>query len=226
MTAPRGSNGKFTTPEAIKPGGAPETTPAIPPGGATVETNPSIANTPLPAGGPIGSDNRPEPMPEKRGRGRPRGSGTARPRAMNPNPPGTPEAPPEADLSKATAYRQMGIMAAGLFVGGTVGVFGEEWKPKSAEELNGLEIAVEAYCRAKGIGELSPGWVLVGVVAAYALPRLSQPATAEKLERWSAKLRPRSAGGAQSPAPGADALPVDTGNRVRDVPQTSSKIHG
>lgn len=225
MTAPRSR--KNTPPEQIVPGGAPDQPPAIPAGGATLEPTGSIGDTPLPAGGPIVSDNRPEPgaEPPRRGRGRPKGSGAGRSRPLNPNPPGTPDEP-EADLSKATAYKQMGVMATGLFIGGAVGVFGEEWKPKSEEEQHGLEVAVEAYCRAKGIGDLSPGWVLVGVVAAYALPRISQPATAQKLERWGAMLRPRSARGVATPDVAPETMPVDTGKTPSVFPTGSARIHG
>lgn len=225
MTTPRGPGGKFAPSTKIATGGPGALPPPIP--GRTVEAEAPIGES-IPSGAPlIESDNRPQEAP-KRGPGRPRKDGStprsSRPRAMNPAPPGEPATGGALDAD--IAYRQMGIMSAGLFIAAGVGVFGDEWKPDQPEEQHGLEIAATAYFKAKGIGELSPGWVLLGAVAAYSIPRLQRPATAEKLDRWTAKLARRAPDGPAGEPGGIPAveeapLPVDTGASRRGVPHPS-----
>jgi hypothetical protein len=58
---------------------------------------------------------------------------------------------------------------------------GEHWAPQSDQERAGLTMATKNYFDAKGAVEVSPGWALVLVVAAYSAPRLKHEATRSKL---------------------------------------------
>lgn len=60
-------------------------------------------------------------------------------------------------------------------------IFGEHWAPQSEQERAALVGATKNYFDAKGAVEVSPGWGLVLVAAAYSVPRLRHEATRSKL---------------------------------------------
>lgn len=76
-------------------------------------------------------------------------------------------------------YRAASVAICGIGFGVAQSLFGEAWKPQSAEQSN-IESAVETYFRAKGIIDLPPGIVVVLAVGAYALPRVNDPITRER----------------------------------------------
>jgi hypothetical protein len=79
-------------------------------------------------------------------------------------------------------YDVMAKMYFDLSTGGLVMVFGEEWKPTSEAERDNVCVALKAYLAAKGVQDVSPGWLLAFVVLAYSAPRLRQPTTSSKLK--------------------------------------------
>jgi hypothetical protein len=60
-------------------------------------------------------------------------------------------------------------------------ILGEHWAPQTDQERQALTMATKNYFDAKGAVEVSPGWGLVLVVAAYSAPRLKHEATRSKL---------------------------------------------
>lgn len=94
-------------------------------------------------------------------------------------------APPKDGPMKTTVSpaRAAAVESAMLFAYGGVSIFGDEWKPKSDAEIQGLENAFERYYVAKGIVEFPPTVGLVVALAAYSVPRLATTNTQTKLQK-------------------------------------------
>lgn len=103
---------------------------------------------------------------------------------------------PEVERHKANelACRQGGMMAARLLVNISVGIGGEDFIPRKLSgpggveinELQTLEQAFGDYFVAKDIGDLPPGWMLVGVLSMYYLPRFQMPKTQQRAKGFFA----------------------------------------
>lgn len=164
--------------------GQPETAP---------KTAPTEGQT-TPTASPANAATEAAPAPRKR-RGRPPGSGTRPPGTIPGQPPqhingdllGGPQSPTTAPTPDR--YAQTGAILTDAFIGACVAVFGNEWLPKDNDERNNLASAATSYCRAKQLPDLPPGFVLLGAVAMYALPRLNLPATKSKLQTLTGRLR-------------------------------------
>lgn len=102
-----------------------------------------------------------------RGRGRPPGS--------------TNKKASFADLTPAVDFTALAGSLVDMSTGTAATVLGPEWQPRSPEERQLLVTHLAAYLKAKDVKDIPPGWMLVIVLGAYSLPRLSQPATKEKL---------------------------------------------
>jgi hypothetical protein len=94
-----------------------------------------------------------------------------------PPPPLVPSAPRKA--SRPVDYDNLGNLAAGAWFSGGETVFGEEWKPNSAEEKQ-VPAAFTAYFRAKEIGDIPPGVALALALGNYTVTRLTRPTVRER----------------------------------------------
>lgn len=83
----------------------------------------------------------------------------------------------------AVNYEIMAKMYFDMTTGGLTMVFGKEWEPQNAAERENVCVALKAYLAAKGVQDVSSGWLLAFVVIAYSAPRLRQPSTASKLQQ-------------------------------------------
>lgn len=94
----------------------------------------------------------------------------------------------KAHAANELACRKGGMMAARILVNISVGIGGDDFRPRMLEgpdgakinELEAIESAFGDYFIAKDIGDLPPGWMLVGVLSMYYLPRFQMPRTKEK----------------------------------------------
>lgn len=89
---------------------------------------------------------------------------------------------PAAEPVKLVDYGKMGEMTFDLGTGIFVKLFGDEWKPQSAEERAGVVDAIRAYYQSKQMPDIPPGMMLAIVVAVYAAPRISAPTTRSRLQ--------------------------------------------
>lgn len=75
-----------------------------------------------------------------------------------------------------------GTVIATLFLGACQSIGGDEWEP-TQHERDFQTAAWQAYCVAKNMKELSPGWALCIALGSYAGPRLVKPKTAARIGR-------------------------------------------
>lgn len=195
----RGQGGKFLPRDRkVAPSTIPETPAPAPVAEPTIAPQPAIVETPPVTPPPIEGINQ-DGSPKKR-RGRPPG------RRNNPelggHEPGAAHISPQQGDPDAI-YKGTATMFVGLGIGIAVGVFGDEWKPTSEQEQAGLEIATAAYLKSKGIADISPGWMLLGAIAAYSMPRIQQPKTKEKIDKVLIKLFVKKPQGESMPQPDA-----------------------
>jgi len=78
-------------------------------------------------------------------------------------------------------YEVMAKMYFDMTTGSLQMIFGPEWQPENQAERENVCAALKAYLAAKGVQDVSPGWLLAFVVVAYSAPRLRKPATSSKL---------------------------------------------
>lgn len=90
---------------------------------------------------------------------------------------------------KTVNYKGTAKVLCGMVFGGLEGVFGAAWKPSDGERSS-IEDATETYCQSKEIGDLPPGILLLMVVGMYALPRLNDDGTKERLRKWGLMKAP------------------------------------
>lgn len=117
-------------------------------------------------------------------------TGTARAAEAAP----APDPVAEQYKANALASRQGGMMAARLLVNISVGLGGEDFIPRMLKgpggveinEMESLESAFGDYFIAKQITDMPPGWMLVGVLSMYYLPRLQMPRTRERAKGFFA----------------------------------------
>lgn len=118
-----------------------------------------------------------------------------------PSPPmETPKPPDFSDLSNISAtaeaakrqpaiqavqsinYQQLAEMLFDTSAAVMTNTFGEEWKPKSADERTAVVGPLARYLESKQVQDVPPGMMLTIVVVAYSAPRLKAPQTAGKLK--------------------------------------------
>lgn len=93
-----------------------------------------------------------------------------------------------ADLEDITAtevivdHKAMSVMLFDSSTGCLSMVLGEEWRPRSEEERNGMLGSIEAYLVATKAKDIPPGVMLTLVCLAYSAPRLQAPSTKSKLQ--------------------------------------------
>lgn len=121
--------------------------------------------TPLPAIPPTAEQ-------PKRGRGRPPGSG---------NKPRFDDLQIQPEQQSTVNFAATAELLVDMATGGAATVLGPEWNPRGPEEKKMVVDATANYLKAKDIKDLPPGVVLCFVIAAYSLPRMSQPKTKEKI---------------------------------------------
>ena len=116
--------------------------------------------------------------PSRRGRGRPAGSKNKRPSF--------------ADLENITAaevivdHKAMSVMIFDSSTGCLAMTLGDEWRPRSPEEREGMLGAIEAYLVSTKAKDIPPGVMLTLVILAYSAPRLQAESTKSKLQlAWS-----------------------------------------
>lgn len=174
-------------------------TSGLPPNGATVTPSttdreggspppPPIEPAP-PSGGPS------EPAPKRRGRP-PLPPGERKQRSRTPprfvvnpdHPGGMQDTRAVVSVDRDKQYIEASKMLVGTVLS-ALAMLGDHWRAKSEEETF-LSDATYKYMKAKQLPDLPPGWVLLGAVCIYALPRLMHPET----ERQIAKLMGRNRG--------------------------------
>jgi hypothetical protein len=152
----------------------PSVTDAQPPGNtaAAIDFQPPI----VPPSGDLGFGFKADGTPKKRP-GRPR-------KDAGPASPAVDKAARKTAEEKAAAMKAECDAVAGMLVSvitsGAESTIGPEWKASDGE-LKFLTDSASKYMQAKGITELSPGMMLAGALAAYALPRLRHDNTRLKL---------------------------------------------
>lgn len=85
----------------------------------------------------------------------------------------------EAD-TKPVDYRGTAIFFTGIVFSTCESLFGKSWKPNSQESEN-INTAAERFCAANDIQDLPPGIALAVAFGMYALPRLQDPETKERI---------------------------------------------
>lgn len=91
-----------------------------------------------------------------------------------------PEAPDLSGVTRTVAppvddakYRELAAMCVTTCTGACEMLGPELWPPTKEEERKFLIDATAQYFKAKGIPDLPPGWVLLGAICVYVLPRVS-----------------------------------------------------
>lgn len=90
--------------------------------------------------------------------------------------------------------RMVGVTAAHTLITVCVGIFGQEWRPVIDEE-NGLdekqqlEMAFANYMEAKEVADIPAGIALALAIGFYALPKIGQPKTQNRLSKGKTKLK-------------------------------------
>lgn len=95
----------------------------------------------------------------------------------------------QPDAPAPVNYKAMATAAASTVLGVAVMTMGDEWRPKDKAEFSGLVDAGAAYMEAQGVTDIPPGWLLLSVVAAYSLPRITQPTTKSRLMAGWLKIK-------------------------------------
>lgn len=172
----RGAGGKFL------PKDPPPVAAAVPPESSGGSAQPSAEVPPLQVdpSAPLGRKLDGTPRRSRSGRP-PRDAGIARvPRRasrVNPAPPGAANA---GDLDRSRMMEEQArVTAEGLVstVTGTAeSLLGPLWKPEAGERAM-LVGATTTYLRDVGMPDIPPGWVLLGVMALYIVPRALNPET-------------------------------------------------
>lgn len=169
----------------------PGTEPATPvSAGALVESTPTIAPEL-----PLGNAGTPPPVSEAvaepRKRGRPKGSKNTPKAAFGDVEQiaavaAEPIKPPVDYAAMSGAVFDMATSTLGI-------ALGPEWLPKNPQEREMVCVPLQAYFSAKQVEDLPPGLMLTFVLVAYAVPRMKEPPTANKLRlgwQWlRSKLR-------------------------------------
>jgi hypothetical protein len=104
----------------------------------------------------------------------------AKPRhTRNPDPPGV---TPGQVADQSQRFEAAARMIVDTVEGGAVSILGDEWKMRT-EEKPAITGATAAYLRYKNFPDIPPGWLLLAVVCAYALPRVGLPGTQERIKQ-------------------------------------------
>lgn len=107
-------------------------------------------------------------------------------------------------------YRGTAVLLSSLVFNGSVAVFGPAWEPSQAEREQ-IENAATRYCESQDISDIPPGIALLLCMGMYAVPRLSDSQTKEKLRSIGESLgivRPKPKVVQNESAPVADTKPV------------------
>jgi len=95
--------------------------------------------------------------------------------------------PPQERVTRDAAMKAASASVT-LGVGFAVGVLGEEWLC-TKEEAEGLIASIGEYFYAEQIAGLTPGWIALASVIAYAAPRIPKPKTQSRLKLIWAKVK-------------------------------------
>lgn len=76
-----------------------------------------------------------------------------------------------------------------LLINSCVILLGDEWKPSSAAESEGLKNAFSDYYELRGIPALPPEVMLLIAIGSYAAPRLTQENTVNKIKRGFVRIK-------------------------------------
>ncbi len=104
--------------------------------------------------------------------GRPPGSKTK---------PKSPSTIAEVETVKPVDFRAMGNLVFDLSTNALAMGLGPEWKPQSEQERELVADSLAKYFESQQLKDIPPGMMLLLVCGVYALPRVNQPKTKEKL---------------------------------------------
>ena len=200
LTPARDGSGKFVS-GAKSGNGATEVPDSTPPAEVGQSQQPGAAEPPS-AAPDSPSLILPVEAPPARRRGRPRGSktnkGQRRKWIRNPSHgPASPEAPqpaPAPDTRVLAApdndqrYMATAKMLVGTTTGGVAALLGPEWLITEEEERVFITNATFEYLKSIQLADIPPGWVLLGAVAMYALPRVQTESFRLKMQQLKERL--------------------------------------
>lgn len=117
--------------------------------------------------------------------GRPPGSKTK---------PKSPSTIADVEAVKPVDFRAMGNLVFDLSTNALAMGLGPEWKPQSPEERELVADSLAKYFESQQLKDIPPGMMLLLVCGVYALPRVNQPKTKEKIAAGWTWLKMKIAG--------------------------------
>jgi hypothetical protein len=187
-----------------------DTQQGVPPADADATSSP-LAGFPTPSGNQS-EERDPEAPYGRKPDGTPRGKPGRKPASWAGDDPAkrerlasvtqaAPRAPSEPALSvghhtqvaRLVDYKGMGKACAALFVGTGCMILGEDFKPESRDEFNGVAESFAVWCEAEEITKISPSVALCVTLLGYTAGKLEKPTVKTKAQLFLSWLKAKTA---------------------------------